>query len=303
VSVQANINIDLDTLSDEIDEDARQIHSDPLRAITYERVLPRFLELLDRHQLKATFFVIGRDVPPHAALFKAIADAGHELANHTMTHPKQLVRLSPDALAREIRECGCAIKTATGVTPTGFRAPGYTVSPAVLAALREAGYTYDSSLNASWVYLSLKRMFKAVRLNDKAFIVSQPFADTLGPRNPYRVAGDVGRPDATSGFLEIPVSIVPYIHYPFVTSVLLQLGPAFTAWCLRRLVAANRFVNCNLHINEFTDQRDIDGVNGSFYFTEQYARIDLRRRMRYFDRLFTDIKDRCEMVLLKDVRA
>ena len=187
--------------------------------------------------------------------------------------------------------------------PTGFRAPGYTVSPAVLAILRDAGYTYDTSLNASWVYLSLKRAFKAVRLNDKAFIVCQPFADTLGPRNPYPVSDRLSERDSASSFLEIPVSIVPYIHYPFVTSVLLQLGPAFTLWCLRRLVAWNRFVNCNLHINEFTDKADIQDVQGSFYFTEQYASIDLQQRMDYFDGLFAEMKSRCEIVLLRDVKA
>jgi len=301
--VQASINIDLDTLSDEIDDDARQIRSAPLRAITYERVLPRFLDILDRHGLKATFFVIGRDVAGHAALFRSIAEAGHELANHTMTHPKQLVRLSPEEIAREIRECGGAVHAATGVKPTGFRAPGYTVSPVVLASLRAEGYTYDSSLNASWVYLALKRAFKAVRLNDQDYIVCQPMADTTGPRNPYRVSTQLSQRDANSEFLEIPVSVVPYIHYPFVTSVLLQLGLPLTLWCLRRLVAWNRFVNCNLHINEFTDKADLQGVEGTFYFTEQYAAIPLADRMRYFDTLFTEMKSRCEMVLLRDVRA
>ena len=300
--VQASINIDLDTLSDEIDEDARLIRSSPLRAITYQRVLPRFLELLDRHDVKATFFVIGRDVAANAALLRSLAESGHELANHTMNHPKQLVRLSPAEIAREIRECDEALQAASGVKPTGFRAPGYTVTQDVLAALRGAGYTYDSSLNASWVYLSLKRMFRLVRLADKEFIVSQPFSDTLGPRNPYRVSDSLAA-DAGGEFLEIPVSIVPYVHYPFVTSVLLQLGPAVTLWCLRRLVAWQRFVNCNLHINEFTDRADLNNVAGTFYFTEQYASIDLRERMRYFDRLIEEMKQRCEIVLLRDVSA
>jgi hypothetical protein len=301
--VQANINIDLDTLSDEIDERARQIRSAELRTITYQRVLPRFLELLDRHQVKATFFVIGRDAVGHQPILKAIADAGHELANHTMNHPKQLVRLTPQQIAREITECGDVLRAISGVSPVGFRAPGYTISPEVIAALRAAGYTYDTSLNASWVYLSLKRVFKAVRLSDKEFIISQPFADTVGPRNPYRVSSKLTQPDAASEFLEIPVSVVPYVHYPFVTSVLLQIGSPFTLWCLRRLVEWKRFVNCNLHINEFTDRSDLDGVAGSFYFTEQYAKIDLRRRMHYFDLLVDEMKRRCEMVLLRDVKA
>jgi len=299
--VQASINIDLDTLCEELDEDTRLIRSTPLRAVTYQRVLPRFLELLDRLNLKATFFIIGCDVAPHAATFKRIAAAGHELANHTMNHPKQLVRLSDDALVQGIRECGAAIHAATGVTPTGFRAPGYTVSPAVLKALRGCGYTYDSSLNASWVYLTLKRVFKAVRLNDQEFMICQPFADTIGPRNPYFVGDRLSRADG-DGFIEIPVSIVPYLHYPFVTSVLIQLGLPFTMWCLRRLIGAGRFVNCNLHINEFTDRSDLATVDRTFYFTQQYAAIDLSERMRYFETLFTELKQRCDIVLLRDVR-
>ena len=139
MTVQANINIDLDTLSDEIDEDARQIGSAHLRQITYNRVVPRFLDLLDQHNVKATFFVIGRDVAEHASLFASIAAAGDELANHTMTHPKQLVRLSHEDIAREIRDCGCAIKAATGMAPTGFRAPGYTITTEVLSILKDAG--------------------------------------------------------------------------------------------------------------------------------------------------------------------
>ena len=303
MQVQANINIDLDTLSDEIDDHARQIRAAELRSITYDRVLPRFLELLERHQVKATFFVIGRDAAPHAAILRAIAHGGHELANHTMNHPKQLVRLSPQQIAQEITECGAVLESISGVPTVGFRAPGYTISGDVVAALRQAGYRYDTSLNASLVYLTLKRLFKAVRLNDKEFIISQPYADCLGPRNPYRVSSPLSKPDAASEFVEIPVSIVPYVHYPFVTSVLLQLGSPFTIWCLRRLVAWNRFVNCNLHINEFTDRSDIAGVQGSFYFTEQYAKIDLRQRLRYFDLLIEEMKRRCDVVLLRDVRA
>jgi len=44
-------------------------------------------------------------------------------------------------------------------------------------------------------------------------------------------------------------------------------------------------------------------VKGTFYFSSQYASIDLRQRMQYFDRLFEETKLRCEVVLLRDVRA
>ena len=102
---QASINIDLDTLADDIDSHRRLIHDNGLPAITYDRVLPRFLELLDRHRVKATFFVIGRDVAEHALLMRRLAADGHELANHTMHHNKQLVNLSDIEIHDEIVEC------------------------------------------------------------------------------------------------------------------------------------------------------------------------------------------------------
>ena len=47
--MQASINIDMDTLSEDIDQRARIIKVDALRAVTYRDVVPRFVDLLDRH--------------------------------------------------------------------------------------------------------------------------------------------------------------------------------------------------------------------------------------------------------------
>jgi peptidoglycan/xylan/chitin deacetylase (PgdA/CDA1 family) len=301
---QASINIDIDTLSDDIDGDARIIRCDELRAITYRRVMPRFLELLDRHGVKATFFIIGRDVADHEDVVAAIAASGHELANHTMTHPKQFVHLGDDTIAREIADCSRALERVAGRAIVGFRAPGYTISMRVIDALRRAGYRYDSSLNTSLCYYALKKMFKAVRLTDKDYLSTQRLGDIFGPRGPYRMSTTrLGRPDASASFVEIPISIVPYVSYPFVTSLLLQFGPRPSLRALSWLVSRGAFVNCELHINEFTDRADLNGHNGSFYLTRQYVRIDLAERMTYFDRLITAIRNSCDVVLLRDVTA
>jgi len=302
--VRASINIDLDTLADDIDAQTHVIHSDALPPITYGKVLPRFLDLLDRHGITATFFVIGRDIDGHRALLGDIAAAGHELANHTMTHDKQLVHRSPADIAREIHECGRRLEAIAGRPVRGFRAPGYTVSTAVIDALRDAGYTYDTSLNGSLVYSALKHAFRGLRLKDKQYVSCQPVGDLFGPRNPYPVSRDrLASRDDAERFLEIPVSVIPYVHYPFVTSVLLQFGLAPTLWSLDRLIAARRFVNCGVHINEFTDAADVAGISHGFYYTRQLMRIDLRERMRYFDGLLAAIRERCEIVLLRDVTA
>src|SRR5215831_12948355 len=76
-------------------------------------ITPKLLDLLDRYDAKATFFVIGRFVRECAALTKEIADRGHLLANHTETHPN-LFWLTPRALREEMRRCQRALRDATG---------------------------------------------------------------------------------------------------------------------------------------------------------------------------------------------
>jgi peptidoglycan/xylan/chitin deacetylase (PgdA/CDA1 family) len=63
-----------------------------------------------------------------------------------MTHPKQFVHLDCAAIARVIADCGWELEQITGRPPVGFRAPGYTISAAVIDALRAAGYRYGAIL-------------------------------------------------------------------------------------------------------------------------------------------------------------
>lgn len=85
---------------------------------------PAILDLLDRHGVKAVFFVIGDKVRDFPELAREIVARGHELGNHTMTHPQASMWCAgPARTRREIVECQRAIEEATGVTPRWFRAP------------------------------------------------------------------------------------------------------------------------------------------------------------------------------------
>ena len=85
---------------------------------------PKLLALLKRHNARATFFVIGRQVEKHPEQARAILRAGHTLANHTQTHPVWFFwgYLKP-WLKREIYQCTQALHAATGERPRWFRAP------------------------------------------------------------------------------------------------------------------------------------------------------------------------------------
>jgi peptidoglycan/xylan/chitin deacetylase (PgdA/CDA1 family) len=83
---------------------------------------PEILDILAQHHAAATFFVCGANVErlPHIA--RAIAEAGHEIGNHSHTHPYLFLR-SPRTIEADLRRAQEAIRTHAGVRPVWFRPP------------------------------------------------------------------------------------------------------------------------------------------------------------------------------------
>lgn len=85
---------------------------------------PILLELLDRHQMKAIFFMIGEKVRAHPELACEVVRRGHEIGNHTLTHPQaSFWCASPWRTWCEIAGCQQVIQEVTGTRPRLFRAP------------------------------------------------------------------------------------------------------------------------------------------------------------------------------------
>ncbi len=88
------------------------------------RTTPPILDLLDSHGAKATFFVIGEKAEVHPDLIREIIQRGHQIANHTHTHPQSSFWChGPIRTYREIALCQRTLKKITGVAPQLFRAP------------------------------------------------------------------------------------------------------------------------------------------------------------------------------------
>ncbi|MGE3325294.1 MAG: bifunctional polysaccharide deacetylase/glycosyltransferase family 2 protein [Acidimicrobiia bacterium] len=83
---------------------------------------PAILDILDRRGVTATFFVIGRNVVDHPGLARRIVDSGHEIANHTFTHP-ELEAVPSWRRSLELSLTDRAIAGATGVVPIAYRLP------------------------------------------------------------------------------------------------------------------------------------------------------------------------------------
>ena len=96
------------------------------------------LDVLDQYGAKATFFLIGSKVSSQANVVRSIHARGHQLGNHSWSHP-ELPKLPVDQIAGEIDRTNDAIKQATGVTPAILRPPYGAVNSVVLEQLRLRG--------------------------------------------------------------------------------------------------------------------------------------------------------------------
>jgi peptidoglycan-N-acetylglucosamine deacetylase len=96
------------------------------------------LDLLSIHQVRATFFLIGRYVRERPDIVRQIADAGHVIGNHTFTHPN-LIFHSAAETRRELSDCRAALHDALGEHSNLFRPPFGGRRPATLRIARELG--------------------------------------------------------------------------------------------------------------------------------------------------------------------
>ena len=86
------------------------------------RFTPEVLDILKKHEAKATFFIVGNAARRHPALIRRIIAEGHEIANHTMTH-SNLERTPHDGVVREITGAQSLLHAMTGSEPRYFRPP------------------------------------------------------------------------------------------------------------------------------------------------------------------------------------
>jgi polysaccharide deacetylase family protein (PEP-CTERM system associated) len=111
-------------------------------------VVDLLLELLARHEARATVFVLGWVAERQAGLIRTIASAGHEIASHGWDHAR-VTSQTPAQFRGSIRRTREILEDITGTPVLGYRAPNFSIVPGrewALDILIEEGYRYDSSL-------------------------------------------------------------------------------------------------------------------------------------------------------------
>lgn len=220
----ASVSLDMDNLWSYL-----KIHGDPEwrdRPSYLDALLPRLLEAFDG--LAATVFVVGADAAREDGA-KAVAEivaAGHEVANHSFEHESWLHRYGRAELEDELARTEDALVAAGAPRPTGFRGPGYSLSPLLLELLAERGYRYDATTLPTWIGpLARAYYFRSTHLTAEQRAEREDLfgsaAEVRRPVHPYRwrLAGG-------HDLVELPVTTMPVFRVPVHVSYLLQLHQA-----------------------------------------------------------------------------
>lgn len=262
-----------------------------------DKAIPRFLELFAQARAPATFFVIGGDValPGMATALSAAARAGVELASHSDSHDYALSRRAQADIEADLVRCERALVAATGVMPRGFRAPGYTLSPALLAAVAARGYEYDSStFPAAPYYLAKASVMGALAaLGRPSRAVLDSPRVLLAPRLPYRpsLAAPYRRGDAD--LVELPVSVAPVSRLPFIGTFATTL-PWPAVELTFRTLRHDAFFNFELHAVDVLDASD--GIPPALVRQQRDLTVPVKTKLSRLGTLFRWLSEDREAV-------
>ena len=184
-----------------------------------EEAVKPLLELLDKHKVRATFFVLGQVAERHPELIEKIYEEGHEIASHGYLH-KRLHELSKEKFEDDLRKSTNLLESLIKEKIIGFRAPSYSIDKDTIWALdvlENLGYRYDSSVFP-------------LRLRKKSLygVRNAP----LYPYSPSKEDITKESKDENRKIIEFPLSAVKFagVKIPVAGGAYLRLFPA---WFLR----------------------------------------------------------------------
>jgi hypothetical protein len=300
-----SVSVDLDPLSCYYGIHGLGEPPAPLRDVVLKRALPRFAEIFERRGLKATLFVVGSDVesdPAGRAQLQAAARAGHELGNHSHTHPYEMARLGRARVDEEIGRAHQVIAEVAGEAPVGFRAPGYDLSRVMHEVLMARGYRYDSSVFPSWPYYLAKAgaMAAMALMGRRSHAVMVDPRSLFAPAEPYR-PGSSPFSRGQSTLVELPISVTPRTRLPAIGTWLLAAPTAVRARLLESM-RGRPFFNFELHGIDLIGA-DEDGVPAALVARQPDLRVSLTQKRRALEATLDRLAAEYRFAPLREVAA
>ncbi|MBI2145784.1 polysaccharide deacetylase family protein [Candidatus Woesearchaeota archaeon] len=252
VSQLATIQVDLDGLWTNLQYYGHDAPVSP--DIVFTSGLRRYLDLFEELGIKATFFVIGKDVgiPEKKVLLQEAHEKGHELANHTFTHPFGFRKLSASQQQAEIEQGERAIGSITGKKPRGFKAPGYDVDTKILSLLAEKGYLYDSSVIPTPAYPLLMKI-NSILTRSVSRNHGPRWSWGMAPNAPYHPSSKKVWRKGNNPLLELPCTTFPVLRIPIHATFAVKLGYPFFRGALEVVKKRAIPLNYEFHAADLSD--------------------------------------------------
>lgn len=192
----------------------------------YDIFVPYILEVLDELEIKITFFIVGKDATfeKNKPYLKMIADAGHDVGNHSFQHEVWINQYTKDELIKEFEDAEGAIYDSTGIMPKGFRGPGFSWNEKLLEVLIERQYLYDASTLPTFIgpFARMYYFWKSDFSKDERKKRSGLFGSfSEGFR---KVIPDYYKLKSGKRIFEIPITTIPFFKIPFHMSYLIYLS-------------------------------------------------------------------------------
>ncbi|MBU4350152.1 polysaccharide deacetylase family protein, partial [bacterium] len=273
----------------------------PQRTI-YQIAIPRFLELFNKYNIKATFFVIGEDLlkKENQVIIRWILGEGHEIANHTMTHVinPSFSGITINEKEKEINQAEEIIREVTGFLPVGFKAPAYSIDSQTIAILEKKGYLYDSSLFPSSLSFVLRCM-QRIMLRQKTGKTQWGRAIyVLAPLKPYRMHHDkIWKQGKNAKIKEVPVTTMPYLSLPFHASFVYAAGINLFKIGYRLVKSRNLPLNYQLHALELVGPEEMDK---RILNKRPGAKMSLNKKLDIYNYILKNISKDYRIVTTKD---
>ena len=186
------VSIRLRDLNDILTEDYQSTQLDPSKkyvAMTFDdgpdkKVTPMVLDILDKYKAPATFYMLGNRVEMAPDLAKEVLERGHELGNHSYSHPL-LPNLPADKVKYEVQHTNELIQQATGEGPKTFRPPYGGVNDMVRAQLGDLPVILWEVDTLDWQHRNPDKLLAITKaqVHNRAVIlmhdIHQPTADGL----------------------------------------------------------------------------------------------------------------------------
>lgn len=231
------------------------------------------LDCLERHHVRATFFVLGWIADRHPDLVRDIAARGHELGSHSYWH-RPVFQLSPQEFEEDMARSQEAIYRASGYEVIGFRAPSFSITPGTEWAfdvLAKLGFRYDASL------------FPA-RRGHGGYPRSEGLAAVRGPEGPP--------------LKELPMTVLRLgpLGIPFSGGGYFRLFPfGMIRWGIRHINLRGEPVVVYLHPRDFAPETPSIPMSLARRFKVYYGLASTRRKLERLIGSFSFVA--CDQIL------